>query len=304
MAEFLRATSLFRGNLVAIHDVACRPNCHRCGDLECAHTPTVTFVRRGVFVRHRGRRAELADPTRVVFFRPDDPFRVSHPVSGGDDCTSFWFTPEILSEALAGHGLLDRRTRETRPLRTESPISSQAQADFRRVWKAARSGAEPLAVEEAALSLLDTVLGEAARGHFDAAEVRRQSTQAAHSAAVTRVLEALADQPARRFSLDELARIAFTSRFHLARIFRRQIGLSIHEHQARLRLAGVLDQLAAGADDLTRLALDAGFSSHSHLTREFVRRVGCAPSAYRRRLSTPLLAKTSTILQAARAGRG
>lgn len=304
MADHLRSTPLFRGNGVAIHDVACRPNCHRCGAVECSHSATVTFVRRGVFVRHRGRREELVDPTRVVFFRPDDPFRVSHPISGGDDCTSFWFAPDILSDALAAHGLLDRQTRQIRPIRTDAPISPRAQADFRRVWKAARSADEPLAIEEAALNLLDSVLCEAASGRADAAGKRRESTQDAHSNAVKRVLEAVADQPQQRLSLADLARTAFTSRFHLARIFRLQTGLSIHEHQTRLRLSAVLDRLSAGAEDLTRLALDAGFSSHSHLTREFAGRVGCGPSEFRRRLSTPLLAKTSTILQAARAGRG
>lgn len=304
MAQCLRSTTLFRGTLLAIHDVACRPNDHRCGGVECSNTATITFVRRGVFVRHRGRREELADATRILFFRPDDPIRVSHPVAGGDDCTSLRFEPDVLSEALAAHELLDRQTRQIRPVRTDAPLSPRLQADFRRLWRAARDGDEPLMIEEAAIGLLDEVLREASPGRPELLEDRRDSTQAAHAGAVQRALEAIAARPDKRLSLDELARIAFTSRFHLARVFRRQTGLSIHEHQTRLRLAGVLDRLASSAGDLTRVALDAGFSSHSHLTREFTRHVGCTPSQFRRRLTSPLLRQTSTNLQAAGGGRG
>jgi AraC-like DNA-binding protein len=304
MADFLRSTPLFRSDLVAIHDVACRPNCHRCGGVECSHTASITFVRRGVFVRHRARREELADPTRVVFFRPDDPYRVSHPIEGGDDCTAIRFDPDVLREALAAHDLLDRQTREIRPVRADAPLSPRSQAEFRGLRKAAHDGGEALAIEEAALCLLNDILRESSPRHRADGPERRESTRSAHAAAVQRVLEALAARPGERLSLAQLARLAFSSRFHLARVFRSQTGLSIHEHQTRLRLSCVLERLADGADDLARLALDVGFSSHSHLTREFARHVGCTPSDFRRRLSTPLLRQTSTILQAARTGCG
>lgn len=303
MADHLRSTALFRGDLVSIHDVACRPNHHRCGGVECAQSASVTFVRRGAFVRHRARREELVDPTRVVFFRPDDPIRVSHPIAGGDDCTSLRFAPEILSEALSEHGLLDRQSTQLRPIRTDGPLSSRLQARLRRLRASARQHDERLLIEENALQLLDAVLADAAPTSSPAVR-RRGSTEEAHCDAVRRVLEALAAEPHRRYSLDELARIAIASRFHLARVFRRQSGISIHEHQARLRIAGVLERLAGGAADLARLALDAGFSSHSHLTREFTRRVGCGPAEFRRRLTTPLLRQTSTNLQAAGRTRG
>jgi AraC-like DNA-binding protein len=49
----------------------------------------------------------------------------------------------------------------------------------------------------------------------------------------------------------------------------------------RLRLRASLERLAAGAVDLTALALELGFSSHSHFTDSFRKEFGCTPSAIR-----------------------
>ena len=45
--------------------------------------------------------------------------------------------------------------------------------------------------------------------------------------------------------------------------------------------AQALDAVLDGGDDLTTIALEAGFSSHSHFTARFRRAFGCAPSAPR-----------------------
>jgi AraC-like DNA-binding protein len=47
-------------------------------------------------------------------------------------------------------------------------------------------------------------------------------------------------------------------------------------------LRTALERLAKGADDLTVLALELAFSSHSHFTDAFCREVGCTPSRLRR----------------------
>jgi len=46
------------------------------------------------------------------------------------------------------------------------------------------------------------------------------------------------------------------------------------------------------ADDLTSLALDLGFSSHSHFTLAFRRAFGCTPSQFR---STTRHGRTRTV---------
>ena len=46
--------------------------------------------------------------------------------------------------------------------------------------------------------------------------------------------------------------------------------------------SAALERLAVGADDLTTLALELGFSSHSHFTDAFRREFGRPPSAARK----------------------
>ena len=82
-------------------------------------------------------------------------------------------------------------------------------------------------------------------------------------------------------TLDEVARAVYASPFHLARIFQQQTGVPVHRYLTRLRLRASLERLADGTKDLTALALDLGFSSHSHFTDTFRREFGCTPSAVR-----------------------
>jgi len=50
-----------------------------------------------------------------------------------------------------------------------------------------------------------------------------------------------------------------------------------------LRLAAAVRAILEGCNDLTGLAFDLGFSSHSHFTEAFRRRFGIAPSSLRAR---------------------
>lgn len=89
-------------------------------------------------------------------------------------------------------------------------------------------------------------------------------------------------------SLHEVADAAAVSAFHLARSFKRQTGLSLHQYRLRLRLASVLQRLSEGERDLPGLAHDHGFCSQSHLGGVFHKEVGVtlgrARSALGRRL--------------------
>jgi AraC family transcriptional regulator len=57
--------------------------------------------------------------------------------------------------------------------------------------------------------------------------------------------------------------------------------MPLYRYQLRLRLARSLDLLNQ-YDDLTALALEVGFSSHSHFTAAFRRTYGRTPSAFKR----------------------
>ena len=69
-----------------------------------------------------------------------------------------------------------------------------------------------------------------------------------------------------------------TCTIHLARIFQQQTGVPVHRYLTQLRLRASLEQLADDVNDLTAVALDLGFSSHSHFTDAFRREFGHSPS--------------------------
>jgi AraC family transcriptional regulator len=85
-------------------------------------------------------------------------------------------------------------------------------------------------------------------------------------------------------SLQALANESGYSRGHFIRMFRATTGYSPHIYLLNLRLERARELLGNPSLSLIDIALDCGFSSHSHLSRLFHKRVGVPPSAYRRSL--------------------
>jgi AraC family transcriptional regulator len=68
---------------------------------------------------------------------------------------------------------------------------------------------------------------------------------------------------------------------HLAREFRRHFKCTVGEYVRRLRVDFARRELSHGSAPLVIIALSAGFSDQSHLTREFKRITGFTPLQYR-----------------------
>ena len=83
-------------------------------------------------------------------------------------------------------------------------------------------------------------------------------------------------------SLQTLANESGYSRVHFIRMFRAATGYSPHNYLLNLRLERARELLKNPSLSLIDIALDCGFSSHSHMSRLFHRSVGVTPSAYRR----------------------
>jgi AraC family transcriptional regulator len=82
-------------------------------------------------------------------------------------------------------------------------------------------------------------------------------------------------------SLEDIAVCVGRHPVHLAREFRRHFGASIGEYRRRLRVEKAAGMLRRRNVDLTEIALDCGFASHSHLCRSFKAAYGMTPSEYR-----------------------
>jgi AraC-like DNA-binding protein len=95
-----------------------------------------------------------------------------------------------------------------------------------------------------------------------------------------RTKEFLAAELSNRIVLADVGRAVGASPAYLTDLFRRLEGTSLHQYLIQLRLARALVELPH-TGDLTCLALDVGFSSHSHFSAAFRRAFGCTPSQFR-----------------------
>ncbi len=224
---------------------------------------------RGAFVWHVAHDAVVSDANTVLFVRSGEPYRISQAVSEGYGEIIVTPAPRLLEEILQTDvASLGRHEAFTQRRRVTSAALLRARSDWLRV--SARGAVDGLEADEAMVSLL--------RLAFGAAPARVGSGAATRL--VNRTKEYLAAHAERSPQLSEIAREVGASPAHLTTVFRRSEGMAVHRYLAQLRLSRALVALP-DADDLTTLALDLGFASHSHFTFAFRRAFGCTPSSFR-----------------------
>jgi AraC family transcriptional regulator len=82
-------------------------------------------------------------------------------------------------------------------------------------------------------------------------------------------------------TLVELSRLAGLTTHQLLVAFREAFGTTPAQYVIQQRLRCAQRQLASTKKDITSIALDSGFSSHSHLTACFQKHLGRCPTEYR-----------------------
>ena len=98
------------------------------------------------------------------------------------------------------------------------------------------------------------------------------------------IVEAISDEPDRRWRLSELAAIAGRHPVHVAQSFRAKTGISLGAYQRLQRLTRLTLELRNGDAALATLAADFGYCDQSHMTSEFRSAFGITPGRYRREL--------------------
>ena len=123
---------------------------------------------------------------------------------------------------------------------------------------------------------------------------RRDAHHARPPAWLLEVQELLHTRFRERLDFRELATAAGVQPATLARAFRRHFRSSPGEYQRTLRVRWAAERLTRSTLPIGRIALQAGFSDQSHLTREFRRRMGLPPAAFRHlsRRSCPTVEET------------
>lgn len=95
-------------------------------------------------------------------------------------------------------------------------------------------------------------------------------------------LNAMHENPARAWTLEELARTAGSSRSVLAERFQQLVGTSPMQYLTQWRLLLAANLLCRSNAPLTRIAEDVGYQTDTAFSRAFRREYGAPPAAWRR----------------------
>jgi AraC-like DNA-binding protein len=257
---------------MTLRNIVCQGACRHKSPEESAQVTHLVFPYRGVYVRHVGSSEAVAEANQVVFFNQAESYRISHPVEGGDACLSLAISDEWLSELApkeqisTGPAVTFRRQRRLIDPRAQALVAILRHGLTRRV-------AETLEAETLVLTLVRRSLGERT-SHGTRATAGRQRL-------ADRAKLVLASDLGRRWSLAQVAAEVGVSPVYLTQVFQQVEATPLYRYQLRLRLSRALDLLDR-YDDLAALALELGFSSHSHFSCAFRQAFGRTPAEFQR----------------------
>jgi len=209
----------------------------------------------------RHARRVVADAARIVFLAAGDTYRVHYPAEGAYRATVVTVAGDLAPPARDAIAASAQLLLRLHACRSALLGASSAGAPMTDVETTSRSLAALASADDMAPS---------APAHRDLAE---------------RACAMLAASPSDAHRLPDVARALGISPFFLARVFRAQVGISLHQYLLRLRLGLALERIAAGERNLSTLALSLGFATHSHFTAAFTRAYGASPSTVRTTLA-------------------
>ena len=183
-----------------------------------------------------------------------------------------YLDPRLLADAAAEVGGTGNTPPDFASLLIDDPELTR---QFSRVFAAVTAPeAARLERESLLLELLVKLVQRHSAGH------RRERKQAACTPGVRRARELIEASVTRNVSLEELARAARLSPWHLVRAFRTQLGQTPQVYLRTLRVRHA-QRLLASAMPMSEVALASGFADPSHLVKQFTRTIGVTPGEYR-----------------------
>lgn len=96
--------------------------------------------------------------------------------------------------------------------------------------------------------------------------------------------ELLRESPEVAYSIAAIARDCGMSPHHFIRQFALLFGTTPHQYRLQVRLERAKQLLAVGEEPVTQVCLAVGFTSLGSFSDLFARRIGTAPSLYRRQV--------------------
>jgi AraC family transcriptional regulator len=237
--------------------------------------PAIGFVHAGACLLHRAGRESLLDAVTPLVIEPGLPHWMSRVGAESPHGSSISVHPDVAAA-------LRRRSPASPP-----PCATAAYVVQRLLLRRLLAGLsdDPQAIESIALRIY-------ARAHTASLSARpepqwrRDYVSGAQALLAGRYLELP--------NLPELAASAGVSVFHFCRTFKVRTGLGVSRYVHRLRLRFSLDRVADPETNLSDLAVELGYSSHSHFAKAFRSEFAISPTELRRIASSASLRELAT----------
>ena len=219
----------------------------------------------GAFVWHVAARTEFLDGTRALFVAAGEDYADSHVADGGHD--SIIITPRLsVLQEMCGNAVPSQHAAFRQVIQTTTPRMNLRSHQLLHLGAADN---DSLAGDELMLALLAEALAPT-----------QGPARAPSPCVVDRAKQFVHAHLCDPLSLNDIARAVQVTGAYLTDAFTRCEGVPLCRYRMRLRLNRALVDLPA-CDDITRLALDLGFSSHAHFSDAFKALFGVSPSAFR-----------------------
>ena len=242
---------------------------------------TLGVVLQGTKALRVGGHELNVDPTRLLVITRDAEHEgVAASASAGRPYLgiSVCFGPERVARALLALAEAGGpTTRETMPAFL-LPFDAQLVECLERLL---RTLSDPLDRKLVAPLVLDEILYRLLRSDA-AAAVRSGVSQAADAARILQSMGFIRDNHTRPLSVEAMARESAMSPSHFAHRFRAVARLSPMRYLREVRLERARELLLQHGARAGEVAVQVGFESAAHFTREFKRRYGVTPTGVRR----------------------
>jgi AraC-like DNA-binding protein len=262
----MAVTTLLERRSISVSDFRCSAGPGDKPFAEQHHRHSISYVREGSFGLHcRGKFSELVAGS-VLIGHPGDEFTCTHDHVCGDECLSFFLTPELVETISDGKDIW--QIGSAPPLPELMVLGELAQA--------AADGSSDIGLDEIgqlfASRFVEVVSGKPRKAGPDAARDRRRAVETAlwidaHSH--------------RQIDLEDAAVQAGISPFHFLRLFSDVLGVTPHQYLLRSRLRHAARRLADDDSPVTDIAYDVGFGDLSNFVRTFHRAAGASPLRFR-----------------------
>ena len=260
-----RTTLLQRGS-ICVSDFRCSAGPDDTPFVEQFGSHSISYVRKGSFGCHsRGRFFELVAGS-ILVGHPGDEFICTHDHVCGDECLSFFLTPELV-QAIGDRAEV-WRVGAAPPLPELMVLGELAQA--------AADGRSDVSLDEVgqafASRFVEVVSGREQKLAPATARNRRRAVETALW------IDAHSHRP---IDLEDAAGQADISPFHFLRLFSGVLGVTPHQYLLRSRLRHAARLLADDERSVTDVAYDVGFGDLSNFVRTFHHAAGVSPRRFR-----------------------